>query len=117
MPTLTPQPPRQKVLLMLLLLLLLHPRILLPVGRDFEAQTADIEENADDVCDADCGGEGGEGCGWEGVEGEDGHEAEGYPGCLGEEGAEEFGGGGADVVEAGVFAVGGDAGEEVGAHW
>lgn len=37
---------------------------------------------------------------------------------MDEESAEEFGRGAADAAEAGVLAVvGGDAGEEVGAHW
>ena len=102
---------------MLFVLLALHPGIFLAIGDDFEGEAADIKEGAYDVGDADCGGKGGEDGGGERVNGEYGHEAEGHPGGLSEEGTEEFGGRGADVVEAGVGAVGTDAAVEVGAHW
>lgn len=117
MPALTPQSPGQKVLLVLLLLLLLHPRVLLPVGDHFEGQAAHVEQDTDEVGDADSGGQGGEEGDGEGIDGQNGHEAEGDPGCLGEEGAEEFGRGLSDVVEAGVGPVGADSAEQVGSHY
>lgn len=117
MAALAPQAPREKVLLVLLLLLLLHPRVLLPVGDHLEGEAAYVEQDADEVRDTDGGGgQGSEEGDGEGVDSEDGHEAEGDPGCLGEEGAEEFGRGLSDVVEAGVGPVGRDAAEEVGSY-
>ena len=46
---LAPEASRQEIFLMLLLFLLLHPCILLSVCCDFEAQPANVQEDADDV--------------------------------------------------------------------
>ncbi len=101
---------------MLLLLLLLHPSVLLSVGDHFEGQAAHVEQDADQVRDADGGGQRREERDGEGVEGQDGHQAQRHPGRLRDERAQELGRGLPDVVEAGVGSVGGDALEEVGSH-
>ena len=102
---------------MFLLLLLLHPAVLLPVGCHFKGQAAHVEQDADEVRDADRRGERGREDGnREGIDRQDGHETEGDPGGLREEGAEEFRRGLSDVVEAGVGPVGGNALEEVGSY-
>ena len=101
---------------MLLLLLFLHPPVLLAVRHHLEGQAAHVEQNADQVRDADGGGQGREERNGKGVDGQDGHQAEGHPGRLREEGAQELGRGLSDVVEAGVGPVGGDALEEVSSH-
>ena len=49
MPTLTPQPPRQKLLAVLLSLLLRNPLTLLPIGNDLERDTAGVEQETDDI--------------------------------------------------------------------
>ena len=115
---------REELFAVLLRLLVRDPFRLLPVGGDLEGQAEEEERQAEDVGEVGCRrqrGEGGcrqrEGGAREGVDEDDGEGAEGDPGCLGEEGDVELGGGGADLVEAGVFAVvGGDALEEVGSH-
>lgn len=119
MPAPPPQPPRQKLLAVPLLALLAQPRALLRVGGRLEAQAAGVEAQAQDVGEGDEGGQRGEGGGGgKRVEGEDGEAAGGDPGGLGEEGEQEFARLRADGGEAGVGARGGgDAGEEVGAHW
>lgn len=89
---------------MLFVLFLFHPLGFLLVGCGFEGDAADVEENADYICQSEEGQGGEGGCG-DRVEGENGQQTERYPGCLGEEGAEEFGRGGSDRVEAGVAAV------------
>jgi hypothetical protein len=88
----------------LLILLFFHPLALLLVCCGFEAETADVEEYADDISESE-EGEGGESCCGNRVQGKDGEQAEGYPGCLSEEGAEELGRRGSDFVEARVAAV------------
>jgi hypothetical protein len=88
----------------LLVFLFFHPLALLLVGCCFESETADVEEQTDDV---------GKGKEWESregscgdrVESENREKAEGYPGCLGEEGSEELGRRSPDLIEAGVAAV------------
>jgi len=87
-----------------LVLLFFHPLGFLLVGCGFEGDAADVEEYADDIRQGEERESGESGCG-DGVEGEDGQQTERYPGCLGKEGAEEFGRGGSDRVEAGVAAV------------
>ena len=104
MSRLRPQASGQEILIVLFVLLFLHPLGFLLVGCGFEGYAADVEEYADHVGESQEGQSGEGGCG-DGVEGEDGQKAQGYPGCLGEEGAEEFGSGGADRVETGVAAV------------
>lgn len=54
--------------------LLLDPFVLLAVGRYLERETADVESEAEEVGQPDCGGERGEEGDGEGVEGNDGHE-------------------------------------------
>lgn len=101
---LRPQTSGEEIFIVLLVLLLFHPLALLLVSCGFEAETANIEEYANDIGDGE-ERQGGEDCCGYRVEGEDGQQTEGYPGCLGEEGAEELGRRGSDFVEARVAAV------------
>ena len=115
---------REELFAVLLRLFIRDPFRLLPVGGDLEGQAEEEERQAEEVGEVGCRsqrGEGGcrqrEGGAGEGVDEDDGEGAERDPGSLGEEGDVELGGGGADFVEAGVFAVvRGDALEEVGPH-
>lgn len=100
---------------MLVLPLFLHPRALLPVGRDLHGDAAEPQANAQDVGELDAR-QSGEGGGGDGVEGDDGQADEGAPGGLGHPGAKELGRGLLDLLEAGVVTLLDDTLEEVGAH-
>ena len=103
---------REELFAVLLGLLIRNPFRLLPVGGDLEGQAEEEERQAEDIGEVGCRcqrGDGGcrqgEGGARDGVDEDDGEGAQRDPGRLGEEGDVELGGGGADLVEAGVFAV------------
>lgn len=84
------------------LALLLHPGRLLPIGHDFQSQSAPEEKQAEGIRD----GHGAwqhrprqPSC-WNRVEGEHRQQTDADPCCLGEEGEGEFGDGVANRVEA-----------------
>lgn len=97
---LTPQATSEEVLVVLLLFLLATPLAFLSVGCGFEAQSAQVQCDAEDVGQRDERAQRGKG-GWgERVDGQNGQQAQRDPDCLGKECAEEFRRRGADRLEA-----------------
>lgn len=97
---------------MLLRLLLMQPPTLLPICRHLVREPTGPDGEPKHVRDAErCGH--GKGRPRDRVERDDGHQAERDPGSLGHEGATKLEGRLFDLVEAGVFAIGKDALEEI----